>query len=163
MKLTTKSEYALICLKYLCEHSNGKPVSVAEISREERLPRDYVEQIFVRLRRANLVKSVKGIRGGFMLARNAAEVTLLQIIEAVEGVTFEIFCAPRLRERNVCEHLEVCGVRPVWRKLKQLIDDFCAHLTLEMLLGAEGELEKKLEMLSFEKREPLYEEVLKSR
>ncbi|MBI4388434.1 MAG: Rrf2 family transcriptional regulator [Candidatus Omnitrophica bacterium] len=155
MKLTTKSEYALICLKYLYEHSNGKPISVAEVSEEERLSRDYVEQILVRLRRAGLIKSVKGIGGGFMLAREASQITLLQTIEAVEGGTFEIFCAPRLRERIVCEHFDACSVRPVWRKLKQLIDDFCGSLSLEALFDSEDTLEKKFDLLPFEKLKPM--------
>lgn len=149
MKLTTKTEYALICLKYLCDHPGVKPVSVSEIAESEHLPKDYIEQIFVKLRRAGIIKSIKGIRGGFILARKPPQITLLQIIEAVEGKTFEIFCTPRLRERIVCEHFSSCSVRPVWRKLKQLIDDFCGGLTLENLLEEESALEACFALSSF--------------
>lgn len=150
MKLTTKTEYALICLKYLCEHPSGKPISVSEMAESERLPKDYIEQIFVKLRRSGVIKSVKGIRGGFILARKPSEITLLQVIESVEGKTFEIFCAPRLRERIVCEHFSSCSIRPVWRKLKQMIDNFCDSLTLEDLLEDEQSLDACLALSSFD-------------
>ena len=149
MKLTTKTEYALISLKYLCEHSNAQPISVAEVSEGEKLPQDYVGQIFVRLRKAGIIKSVKGVYGGFALSRDPSQITLKQLIEAVEGRTFEIFCTPRLRERIVCGHFSCCSVRPVWRKLKRLIDQFCESITLETLLKDEGELEAELNLNAF--------------
>ena len=149
MKLTTKSEYALVCLKYLCEHANGHPISVSEVSEAESLPKDYVEQIFVRLRKGGIIKSVKGVYGGFTLAKEPAQITLKEVIEALEGDIFEVFCSPKLRERIVCQHFSCCSIRPFWRKLQQLIDDFCSSVTLASLIESEGELEKQWNLPSF--------------
>ena len=151
MKLTTKTEYALICIKYICEHLDKSPVSVSEICGVEKLPKDYVGQIFFRLRKAGIIKSVKGVCGGFNLARDPKDITFKQLVEALEGSTFEIFCSPRLRQRIVCGHFECCSVRPVWRKLKRLIDEFCNGITLDVLLQEESVLSAQFGLGSFER------------
>jgi len=149
MRLTTRSEYGLICLKYLCMYADRTPISLAEITDKEKLPKDYVEQIFVRLRRAGLVQSQKGIHGGFALSRPAVEITLKEIFEALEGSDiFEVFCSTELREKIVCEHYALCSVRPVWKKIAELINRFCAGITLDVLLKDEASVIQQLEDLT---------------
>ena len=151
MRLTTKSEYGLICLKYLSEHSNGHPVSVTEISEHEHLPKDYVEQIFLRLRRGGIISSLKGSQGGFILAKTPSEISVKEILEALEGDIFEVFCEPRMREKIVCEHYySACSIRPVWYRLRDLIDQFFQGITLEMLLREEPSIQQNLALLHFE-------------
>ena len=147
MKLTTKTEYGLVCLKYLLEHSEGKPIPVTEIAAKEQIQKDYIEQIFSKLRKADIVRSVQGLHGGFILSRDPSQLTLKQIVEALEGDIFEVFCSPRIRERIVCEHFSRCSIRPIWTKLEKLIDEFCSTVTLEMLREDEPVLEKHLERL----------------
>ena len=144
MRLTTRSEYGLICLKYLCEHSNGRPVSVTEIAEKENLPKDYVEQIFVVLRRAGIIKSQKGVHGGFTLSRPPIEISLKEIFETLEGDIFEVFCSPQVREKIICEHFSRCSVRPIWMKLAELIDQFCASVTLASLMQDEKGMRDQL-------------------
>ncbi len=140
MRLTTRSEYGLICLKYLCTHAERVPISLAEITDKEKLPKDYVEQIFVRLRRSGLVQSQKGIHGGFALSRPAAEITLKEIFESLEGADiFQVFCS---------EHDTLGSVRPVWQKIAELINRFCAGITLDILLRDEAHVMKQLEVLT---------------
>jgi len=148
MKFTTKTEYGLVCLRYLVDHSGGKPVSVTEISLKEHLQKDYVEQIFAKLRKSDIVKSIQGLRGGFVLARDPSQITFKQVIEALDGDIFEVFCSPRLRERIVCEHFSGCSIRPVWQKLEELIDTFCEQITLESLSRDEAVVEKQVADLS---------------
>lgn len=151
MRLTTKSEYGLICLKYLSEHSNGLPVSVTEISEKEHLPKDYVEQIFAKLRRAGIIRSMMGSHGGFILSRAPSQISLKEILEALEGDIFEVFCEPQLRERIVCEHFySKCSVRPIWYRLRDLIDQFFQNITLETLLSGEPTVRQGLELFHFE-------------
>ncbi len=148
MRLTTRSEYGLICLKYLCEHSNGHPVSISEIAEKESLPKDYLEQIFLVLRRAGIVNSQKGTHGGFNLSRHPSEISLKEIFETLEGDIFEVFCSPQVREKIVCEHFSQCSVRPIWLKLAELIDEFCASITLETLMKDEKNLRQHLNTIS---------------
>lgn len=151
MRLTTKSEYGLICLKYLSEHSEGQPVSVSEISEREHLSKDYVEQIFAKLRRADIIRSVKGSRGGFIISRPPSQISVKEVLEALEGDIFEVFCEPRIRERIICEHyFSNCSVRPMWYRLRDLIDQFFQNITLEMLLHDEPAVQRGLEFFHFE-------------
>src|SRR3989442_11271012 len=89
MRVTTWAEYGLIVSIHLARRAGKGPVAARELSEQERLPHDYVEQILLRLRRAGLVESVRGARGGYMLARGAQAVSVKDVIEASEHVTFE--------------------------------------------------------------------------
>src|SRR5215831_7635822 len=92
MRLTTSAEYGLIVTRNLAQRAGKGPVAARELSEQERLPHDYVEQILLRLRRAGLVESVRGARGGYLLARQAPNVSVKDVIEASEHVTFEVNC-----------------------------------------------------------------------
>ena len=146
MRLTTQSEYALICLKALCQVALGRPLSIHEIAERESMSKDYIEQLFLKLRKADIVRSVKGVHGGYVLAKDPSLITLKEVIEALEGDIYEVFCSPEVRQKIVCMHFEHCSLRPVWLKLKQMIDDFFGHLTLDMLLKDEESMRKGLQI-----------------
>lgn len=151
MRYTTKTEYGLVCLVYMAKHSSAELVTIKEIAEKEHFSPTYIEKIFQTLRSANIVNSHPGKQGGFSLARDPSEITLKEIIEALEGGTFDIFCEPEVREHIVCTHFCMCGVRPVWAKTKEMLDHFFNSITLEMvakeekeakpLIAAKGDLE----------------------
>jgi Rrf2 family transcriptional regulator, iron-sulfur cluster assembly transcription factor len=141
MKFTTKTEYGLLCMVYLAKHPEAERVSIKSMVEEERYPLAYIEKILQALKKAGLVASQAGTHGGYSLARPASEITLRQIIEALEGSTFEVFCQPDVREDIVCTHFCLCGVKPVWRKTKQILDHFYDTITLEMLTKNEIEVQ----------------------
>ena len=84
MRITTWAEYGLICALNLAKRAGEGPITGREIASSERLPGDYVEQILLRLRRAGLVNSTRGARGGYMLARAADEISVREVIAASE-------------------------------------------------------------------------------
>ena len=84
MKLSTKGRYAVVALVDLATARGGAPVSLAEISRRQDISLPYLEQLFVRLRRAGLVLSARGPGGGYRLARPAAEINLVDVLDAVD-------------------------------------------------------------------------------
>ena len=139
MKFTTKTEYGLFCLIYLANHSEANPVAIKEIVKGERYSLTFTEKILQKLRAAKIVTSHQGNQGGYVLRRPAAEITLKEIVEALEGSTFEVFCKPETRKDIICTHFPACGVRPVWEKTKDLLDQFYSSITLEML--AKNQLE----------------------
>ena len=139
MKYTTKTEYGLVCMAYIAKHSETSRITIKEIAEKENYPMPYLEKILQALRHAGLVVSQQGNHGGFQLARPASQITLRQIIDALEGSTFEVFCAPDTREDIVCTHFCLCGIKPVWRKTKQILDDFYDGITLEMMTKNEIE------------------------
>ena len=92
MRVTTWAEYGLIVSVHLAHRAGEGPVAARELAEKERLPGDYVEQILLRLRRAGIVSSVRGARGGYLLARPPAEVTVKDVLDASEHGTFEVNC-----------------------------------------------------------------------
>ena len=144
MKYTTKTEYGLVCMLYMAKHSGETRFTIKELAERENYPLAYIEKILQALRQAKLVVAHHGNQGGYALARKPSEITLREIIEALEGGTFDVFCAHQVREDIVCTHFCLCGVKPVWRKTKQLLDQFYHSVTLEMLMKNEIEVQQML-------------------
>ena len=142
MRYTTKTEYGLICLTYLANNPNKKVVNLSEIIQNEHFSHTYIEKIMQNLRASNIVKSHQGKQGGYSLIKKPSQITLKEIIEALEGTTFDIFCDPSNRDGIVCTHFYSCGVRPIWKKTKELLDNFFRTTTLEMI--AQEELHETL-------------------
>ena len=100
------------------------PVAARELADVERLPPDYVEQILLRLRRAGLVESVRGARGGYLLARPPAEISVRDVMQACEHQTFEVNCDTHQVDGERCAGDSSCSIRPIWFGLQQRIDVF---------------------------------------
>ena len=133
MRFTTKTEYGLICLIYMVKKAGGRPVTVKEIVSGERYSAAYTEKILQKLRAAKIVEAYHGQQGGYVLARDPSEIHLKEIVEALEGHTFAVYCEPRLRKYIVCTHFSLCGVKPVWHKTKEILDEYYGSITLEMM------------------------------
>jgi Rrf2 family protein len=127
---------------YLARHAGKKSMSIKEIAAKENYPAPYIEKILQSLRRAKLVTATHGKTGGYALAKKPSEITLKDVIDALEGGTFEVFCAPETRPNIVCTHFCLCGIKPVWRKTKDVLDRFFESITLEMLTKNEIEVKK---------------------
>ncbi len=139
MRVTTWAEYGLIVSVHLARHAGQGPVAARELSEQERLPHDYVEQM-LRLRRAGLVESVRGARGGYMLAREPLAVSVKDVIEASEHVTFEVNCDLHRVDEERCDPATACSIRPVWRLLQRRIDEVLAGVSLADLMRAEPQV-----------------------
>lgn len=139
MRYTTKTEYGMVCLAYMARHTEEGYATIKEIVEKEHFSPTYIEKIFQSLRAANIVASHPGKQGGFSLARHPSQITLKEIIEALEGQTFDVFCEPQVREHIVCTHMCMCGIRPIWSKTKELLDKFYGSVTLEMIAKEEKE------------------------
>ncbi len=148
MRFTTKTEYGLVALLYMTRHARERGVfTVKEIVQNERFSMAYIQQIFHILCDANIVRAHHGRQGGYSLARPASQITLKEIVEALEGGTFEVFCEPDVRREIVCTHFQMCGVKPIWQRTKNLLDDFLSSVTLEMLTGEESAVRMSLSRL----------------
>lgn len=144
MRYTTKTEYGIFCLIYMARRGlgDGSPfMTIKEIAEREHYSTPYLEKILQSLRAANIVLSHQGNQGGYALARSPAEITLREIIDALEGGTFDVFCQPQVRQEIVCTHFCQCRVTPVWDKTKALLDKFYSSITLEMLASDQSMLE----------------------
>ncbi len=85
ISITSKSPYALSALVELCCHGDGGPVPIAELARRREIPVQFLEQLFATLRRAGILRSQRGVKGGYSFARPPAEVTVLELVELLDG------------------------------------------------------------------------------
>ncbi len=137
MRITTWAEYGVICALHLARRTAQGPVTGREIAALERLPADYVEQILLRLRRAGVIASTRGARGGYMLARPADQISIRAVIHASELETFDLHCVSHPVESDRCNASHSCSIRPIWVLLQTKIDDVLESVNLADLLHDE--------------------------
>src|SRR5829696_8314 len=136
MRVTTWTEYSLIISLHLARRgrSGVGPVAARELADQERLPADYVEQILLRLRRAGLVESVRGAKGGYFLAKEPASISVRDVMTASEHQTFEVNCETHPVDAARCGPGATWTMRPVWQAPQQRADDLLASISLADLM-----------------------------
>jgi Rrf2 family protein len=137
MRITTWAEYGLICALHLARRRDEGPVTGRDIAGRERLPADYVEQILLRLRRADIVRSTRGARGGYALARTPDQISVREVISASELATFDLHCITHPVDDERCAASHECSIRPVWVLLQRKIDDVLEGVHLSDLMHDE--------------------------
>ncbi len=146
MRFTSKTEYGLVCLIYMAQQKDGSPVASTEIVQGEGFSKTFTEKILQKLRSAGIITSVQGNQGGYVLARPAHKISLKDIVECLEGHSFDVFCEPKLRTDIICNHFRLCGLKPIWHKTKELLDEYFDSVTLEMIAGTSEGLTAGLTM-----------------
>ncbi|MBD3284719.1 Rrf2 family transcriptional regulator [candidate division WOR-3 bacterium] len=129
-RLNTTIRYAVRAVLVLASHRDN-PISIKEISEHEDLSVKYLEQLFLKLRKAGLVKSVRGMYGGYFLARPPDKISLGDVIKAVQPNG--VYAAPCTRKSKHCIREKNCSAHEYWEKLRALLDDFFASTTLATL------------------------------
>jgi len=151
MRITTWTEYSLIITLHLArKHAAGEgggAVPARELANVEGLPADYTEQIFLRLRRAGLVQSVRGAKGGYFLSRSPEEISVRDVMTACERQTLELNCETHTVNDERCNPAGSCSIRPMWAEMQRRIDDFLSGITLADLLQSEAEVDESVRML----------------
>jgi Rrf2 family protein len=138
VRITTLAEYGVICALHLARRVTEGPVTGRAVAARERLPVDYVEQILLRLRRAGIVTSTRGARGGYALARSPEQISVRDVIAASELTTFDLHCVSHPVEEERCSAAHNCSIRPVWMLLQRRIDDVLEGVRLADLLHEES-------------------------
>jgi len=150
MRITTWAEYGLICALHLARRAGDGPVTGRDVAARERLPADYVEQILLRMRRAGIVNSTRGARGGYALARTADRITVRDVIKASELATFDLHCVSHPVDAGRCGESENCSIRPVWMLLQQRIDEVLEGVKLSDLLADESVVRGRVGLPAYE-------------
>lgn len=127
MKVSTRGDYASRALLSLALHEDSGPTSVRDIAERTGLPQPYLEQILLALKGAGLVRSKRGVGGGYILARDPAEINLAQIVSAVDGpIQAGDFGQPH--SDGACDHEGQCVLLSVWHgvgnHMKSLLENF---------------------------------------
>ena len=134
MKLTTRGRYAVTAMLDLAIHGGEDPITLADISARPEIPLSYLEQLFSKLRREDLVRSVRGPGGGYQLARAYDRIFVAQIIDAVD----ESIDATNCQGRGDCNHGEVCLTHHLWQDLSDQIHSFLNGISLGDLVSRGG-------------------------
>ncbi|MDN6179462.1 MAG: Rrf2 family transcriptional regulator [Halomonas subglaciescola] len=129
MRLTTKGRYAVTAMLDLAINADEAPVSLGDIARRQGISLSYLEQLFARLRRAELVRSVRGPGGGYRLARAPAGIQVSNIVDAVD----ESVDATRCQGLSDCQQGDTCLTHHLWCELSDQIRQFLDAVTLEQL------------------------------
>lgn len=132
MKVNTKVRYGLRSILQIAENYGGDPVPISAISITQEISNKYLEQVIGALRRADLVVSRKGVRGGYTLARDPNEINLWEVISALDNQTVLVDC---VLEPEVCDRADDCLTRSIWTLLSRRMQEFWASFTISDLLA----------------------------
>jgi Rrf2 family transcriptional regulator, iron-sulfur cluster assembly transcription factor len=130
MGLTQKTEYAIRGMLYVARLEDGQSASLDIIASEMKVPRPFLAKIFQTLVKSGLIKSSRGVGGGFMLVRPPEQITLCEIVEAMEGPIIPNQC---LMGEGVCSFQKTCTVHPVWRRVQSVTRGILQEVTLKTL------------------------------
>ena len=130
MRLTTKGRYAVTAMLDLALNGNDRPISLADISGRQDISLSYLEQLFAKLRRNDLVTSVRGPGGGYRLSRSGHEIFVAQIIDAVNETVDATGCGGTAD----CQQGEVCLTHHLWCDLSDQIHSFLSGISLSNLV-----------------------------
>jgi Rrf2 family transcriptional regulator, cysteine metabolism repressor len=133
LKISTRCRYGLLAMVEFGQKYGQDPVSVQELFRKQRIPKLYLQQILVKLRRNGLVESIRGTNGGFVLKKEPKQIKILDIVKAVEGPVQLISCTKNAKDK-CCRRMKECLTRPVWVELHEVVNKVLNERTLSDLM-----------------------------
>lgn len=140
MRLTTKGRYAVTAMLDLTLHGNNGPISLADISKRQEISLSYLEQLFAKLRQNDLVSSVRGPGGGYRLSRDGSQISVAEIIDAVN----ESIDATNCGGAGNCKNGKVCLTHYLWTDLSEQIHEFLSDISLSSLVDRHSFNEQEL-------------------
>ena len=131
MKLSTRSRYGTRMMLDMAQHYDEGPIQIGDIAKRQDISVKYLEQLIIPLKKANYVKSVRGPKGGHMLAKSPEEVTVGEIVEVLEG---EINLARCIESPEICDRSDTCLTRGVWEEATRAMYDKLNSITLSKMI-----------------------------
>lgn len=162
MRLTTKGRYAVTAMLDLAFHSQLRPVTLTDIATRQTISLSYLEQLFARLRKAGMVKGIRGPGGGYKLSRDALDINIAEIIAAVDEPIDSTRCAGK----GDCQNGQPCLTHDLWRGLSEQIRQYLKEISLGSLLKKKSvsdvadrqdhELEKTIKLTKSQEKVLIY-------
>jgi Rrf2 family cysteine metabolism transcriptional repressor len=132
MRISTKGDYATRALQDLALHYNHGPIPIEQVASRQGLPVRYLEQLLLSLKRSGFLLSKRGVNGGYSLAKPPAQITLGEILRAVDGPIEPIYCLTQA-PRQECAYETDCVLRDVWADVNRAVSAIVDHTTLQDL------------------------------
>lgn len=134
MKISRKADYALRAVLHISKQPTEKRNSINVIAETERIPRDFLAKILKELTRAQILKSFQGVHGGYQMAKSPAQVSVLEVIEAMDGPLGLNLCV-RGEKGCDCDQAEQCSMYPFWSKMQTQLRQQLKSTTIGKLRG----------------------------
>jgi len=129
MRLSTAGRYALRAIVDLALHTDEGPIQCTDVAERQEISDQYLSQLFLKLKRANLIKSVRGPGGGYVLARDATQISAGEVLQAVEETLDPVFCVDEGRGPS-CDRIDGCPTHWLWARLGEAIHQALDSVTL---------------------------------
>ena len=133
MKLSTKGRYGLRALIDLAQHGGEGPVSITSIAERQEISERYLEQLMSKLKKAGIIQSIRGAQGGYVLAKELEEVSVGEVLRALEGNLEPVECSG-LHPEEGCEAAGGCVTKYVWQKINESINQTVDEIKLDRLV-----------------------------
>lgn len=133
MKITTKGRYGLRALIDLAQYSEIEPVSISSIASRQGISERYLEQLMTMLKKAGLIKSIRGAGGGYVLAKELSEISVGDVLRALEGNLEPVECTAFSQE-DTCAAAGGCVTKYVWQRINESINKTVDEISLEQLV-----------------------------
>jgi Rrf2 family cysteine metabolism transcriptional repressor len=138
MKISTKIRYGARAMLELASHYGEGPIELKEIAKKEDISLKYLEQVINSLRTAGLVKSIRGSKGRYSLAKPPSEICMYDVVETLEGPLNLLEC---LHDSKVCQKVPSCVTRDIWKEVSDAISKIFYSVTLEDMVNRKKEKE----------------------
>ncbi|MCL5038066.1 MAG: Rrf2 family transcriptional regulator [Chloroflexi bacterium] len=130
MKISTRGRYAIRGLADLASNGKDGPISIREIAERQEVSVDYMEQLFHKLMKAGIIKSFRGLKGGYQLAKDPGDISIKDILEIVEGPLCLVNCE-EMEGSQACPRMAGCKTHILWNKLTELIAERLDEIKLK--------------------------------
>lgn len=131
--MSTKARYGLRALVDLAKNSEDGPVTISSIADRQKISENYLEQLLAKLRKADIVNSVRGSQGGYVLARDADHISVGDVLRTLEGDLSPVEC-PLINEEIDCNDEDQCVTKYVWKKVNDSINDTVNKISIGELI-----------------------------
>ena len=133
LQISTKGRYGLRALVDLAKHAQETPIPINHIAVRQDISERYLEQLMAKLKKAELVKSVRGANGGYILGKASRDISVGDVLRALEGNLKSADCKAFVKQ-NPCESADECMVKFVWQKINDSVNETVDKITIEQLL-----------------------------
>lgn len=134
IRISTRVLYGIRAIIYLGLNKDKWPIPLSDIAEHQNIPLRYIEQIFIKFKKADIVKSIRGVKGGYILRDNFEEMTLLEIVEAADNKIIPVWCLNPMSKKK-CPIVEDCMMVEVWRGLGEEIKNYLSKIKLKDILN----------------------------
>jgi len=141
MRISARTEYAVLALLEMADREGDRPLQSKDIASQAGVPKPFLDQLLLDLRRGGLVRSVRGPGGGYAPARSAREITLREAVAAVEGGSLNTQCGIKAQDGVACRRATLCALLDIWREIDGAMNQILEKTTLADLRDRQRQLD----------------------